>query len=292
VSGNLTRVSVVIPCYNAHAFLERAIESVRAQTFNNLEILVVDDGSDAPETKALLSRLPNDVRVIRQENKGLAGARNTGFNEARGEYVLPLDADDWIDPLFLEEAVALLNKKGPNAFVYADIMLEGEGVGVLAKPFNLFEQLYFNQLPYCMLMPLAIWKKVGGYRPWQGYEDWELNIRLTLDGNTALRLDRPYFHYHVSSSGMLASFSRQQHIALWREIRKAHAPAYTPHSLFARWQGWRGRPSVRPLAVCVAWEFLYRILPERVLAILFRALRPLQHSVRTTRRHRHVFSQN
>jgi len=292
MTARVPRVSIVIPCYNAHAFLARAVESARAQTFTDREILVVDDGSTAPETIALLDTLPDDVQVIRQENRGLAGARNTGFTEARGEYILPLDADDWIDPPFLAKAVARLDAHGPDAFVYADIALEGSGSGVLTKPFNLFEQLYFNQLPYCMLMPAATWKAAGGYRPWQGYEDWELNLRLSLLGNAALRIEAPYFHYRVSSEGMLASFSRQRHIALWREIRKAHAHAYRPRALFACWRRWRGRPSVRPLAVCIAWELLYRVLPESALARLFRALRPLQHSMRTTRRHRRALGRN
>src|SRR5918994_3621037 len=94
-------VTVVIPCYNQAHFLGEAIESVLSQSYPNFEILVVDDGS-TDDTSEVAGRYPQQVRLIRQENRGLAGARNTGIGHARGEYLVFLDADDRLLPEALE----------------------------------------------------------------------------------------------------------------------------------------------------------------------------------------------
>src|SRR5215211_9350661 len=96
-------VSVVIPCYNQAHFLGEAIESVLSQSYRNFEILVVDDGS-TDNTSEVASRYER-VRIVRQENRGLSGARNRGLREAKGEYVVFLDADDRLLPGALEASL-------------------------------------------------------------------------------------------------------------------------------------------------------------------------------------------
>jgi GT2 family glycosyltransferase len=267
-------VSVVLPCYNAHRHLGRALDSVRAQTFRDFEILVVDDGSTDPETKAFLGGLGADVRLLHQENCGLAGARNAGFRAARGEYVLPLDCDDWIDPTFLEKGVAVLRARPDVAYVFAHIALEGEKTGVLEKGFNAFEQLFLNQLPYCLLMRRRVWESLGGYDETMraGYEDWELNIRAAVRGHYGLAIPEPLFHYRVSSGGMLQTVSRGQHGRLWRAIRARNAGAYRAGALFATWRAWRGRPSSWNLWLLPGLLVLNRLLPERLFDALFARL--------------------
>jgi len=278
-------ISVFLPCYNAHIYLPRALESLRTQTFQDFEIIIINDGSTDPETVAYLETVPDDIRVVHQENRGLAGARNRGFTEARAELILPLDCDDWLAPHFLEEAYAALQAAPRKSFIFAGLTLEGEGEGALEKQFNLFEQLYFNQLPYCMLMPRAAWEEIGGYDEAMrlGYEDWEYNIRLGLHGWTGIPLDKPHFHYHVSASGMLASTSRIRHIELWRYIRDKHASAYRPAELWRRWRFWNSKASARPLFFYLIWELLFHLLPDRVLGKLFQISRPMSHSARIAR---------
>lgn len=279
-------VSVILPCYNAHEFLPRALDSLRAQTFQDFETLIINDGSSDPETLAYLKTVPDDVRIIHQENRGLAGARNRGFSEAKADLVLPLDCDDWLAPEFLADAYETLNATPERCFVFADLSLEGEADGVLRKPFNLFEQLFFNQLPYCMLIPKAAWQEIGGYDESMrlGYEDWEFNIRLGLNDYTGIPLGQPHFHYHVSASGMLASTSRARHIELWRYIRDKHRDAYRPGEIYARWRIWRRRESVRPLLLYLFWDLIFHLLPDSFLGMLFRLTRPMSHSAREARR--------
>src|SRR5215212_9690625 len=94
--GSPPLVSVVIPCYNQAHFLSEAIESVLAQTHPNFEIIVVDDGS-TDNTSEVAARYPG-VRHIRQDNQGLAAARNTGLRESKGTCLVFLDADDRLLP--------------------------------------------------------------------------------------------------------------------------------------------------------------------------------------------------
>jgi len=158
----MPEVSVILPCYNAGKFLHRALESVKNQTYTDFEILVVNDGSTDPETLEILEGLGDGIRVIHQENRGLPGARNRGYSEAAGRFVLPLDCDDYLDESYLQKAMALIDGR-EDKFVFSHLNLIGEKSGVLTKYYNKFEQLFANQLPYCMLVPKSLWEKVGGY---------------------------------------------------------------------------------------------------------------------------------
>src|SRR5689334_22074802 len=100
-TGSSPRISVIVPCYNLGAYLAEAVDSVLAQTFQDFEIIVVDDGSDEPETQAIVGGFTRPrTRVLRTAHAGLAAARNLGIAEARGEYLSALDADDRLEPAF------------------------------------------------------------------------------------------------------------------------------------------------------------------------------------------------
>ena len=95
----MPKVSVIIPCYNAGEWIDEAVDSVLSQTYKDYEIIIVNDGSSDPLTQEKLrSYESSSIQVIHQENKGPAAARNTGIRSARGEYILPLDADDMLVP--------------------------------------------------------------------------------------------------------------------------------------------------------------------------------------------------
>lgn len=277
-------VSVVMPCYNTHEHLDAALGSVRAQTYSDFEIVLVDDGSDQPATRAYLRGLDKDMRVIRQQNRGLSAARNTGFRHARGEFVLPLDCDDWLDPSFLEKAVAALSAAPKNRFVFSYLNLFGDAHGVLAKEHNHFEQLFLNQLPYCLLIRKSLWRQIGGYDETmrQGYEDWEFNIRLGRYGVQGIVLPEPLFHYRVSETGMLKSISQKRHGRLWRTIQRKNPAAYNIRAMVSSWRAWRQAPSTYPLALYFGWIMLFWILPGFGFSALFSRLLPFRHSARVS----------
>lgn len=275
-------VSVVLPCFNAHEHLEQAIDSVRTQTYGDIDIIVVDDGSDAPDTIAFLDNLGDDVRLVRQRNLGLPGARNTGFREARNNYVLPLDCDDWIEPDFIEKAVRALEVEPGAAFAFSFICLEDEGSGVLEKNYNFFEQLFLNQLPYCVLISKDVWEEVGGYDMTmrRGYEDWEFSIRLGNRGKFGVVVPEPLFHYRVRAAGMLQSQSSRLHGQLWGDIQQRNRPAYRLSTLIRTWRRWRRHPSTYSLVLYFGWMIIHRTLPRIVFAALFRRLLLHSHSRR------------
>ena len=91
-------VSIVIPCYNVKEYLEDAVESVVRQTYSNIEIILVNDGSSdgTSELCDVYARKYKNICVIHKENGGLSSARNAGMQEARGEFIYFLDSDDYI----------------------------------------------------------------------------------------------------------------------------------------------------------------------------------------------------
>jgi glycosyltransferase involved in cell wall biosynthesis len=130
--SNAPLVSVIIPAYNAERYLGFTLASVQAQTYRNLEILVVDDGSKDSTVRIIeeTARTDNRIRLIRQKNLGVASARNSALAQARGEFVAPLDADDVWHPQNLALQVAALEKAGPEVAVcyawYVTINENGE----------------------------------------------------------------------------------------------------------------------------------------------------------------------
>lgn len=102
------KVSVIVPLYNAEPFLSRCIQSVLSQTWKAFELILVDDGSTDGSGAVCRKAQEQDARIVclRQENKGVSAARNQGIDAARGEFVTFLDADDWLDPHYLERMLA------------------------------------------------------------------------------------------------------------------------------------------------------------------------------------------
>ena len=103
----MPKVSIIVPVYNVERYLRQCLDSLVNQTYQNIEIICVDDGSTDASSEILTEyALKNSkVRVIRQENSGLSVARNVGFSFATGEYVMYVDSDDWIDVCTCEKAV-------------------------------------------------------------------------------------------------------------------------------------------------------------------------------------------
>lgn len=114
----MSLVSIVIPCYNAGGWLREAIDSCLAQTFSNLEIIVVDDGS-TDDSLSIARSYGSDIVVTTGPNKGESGARNKGFSLSHGDYIQFLDADDYLLPEKIERQVEHLETEGGD-IVYGD----------------------------------------------------------------------------------------------------------------------------------------------------------------------------
>lgn len=128
----MPRVSVIIPVFNAARTIEQAIESVRAQSFTDFEIIAIDDGSDDGSTEILLKRYGDAVKILAQKNQGPSAARNFGVANSTGEYLGFLDADDCWKPEFLTTMVAALDRGPQSVMAYCDLQL----VDSLGQPFQ------------------------------------------------------------------------------------------------------------------------------------------------------------
>lgn len=171
-------ISIVIPLYNKVNTIARALDTVLAQTYQDFEVVVVDDGSTDGGAAIVDQYADPRIRLIRQENAGVSAARNKGIAEARGEYVAFLDADDEWMPEFLEEIVAL-QQEFPKCRVQATAYLNnyhGSDKAIMLRrlPFtgthgelgNYFEVAAHSHPPVCSICVCVnrdLLQKIGGF---------------------------------------------------------------------------------------------------------------------------------
>lgn len=128
MSAGFPDISIIVPVYNAEAYVHRCVDSLLAQTFDNFEVVLVDDGS--PDSSGAIcdeyARKDSRIRVFHKENGGVASARQLGIDKARGEYTIHADPDDWVEPTMLEE---LYNKAKTETadMVICDFLVEDNG---------------------------------------------------------------------------------------------------------------------------------------------------------------------
>ena len=141
---------------------------------------------------------------MRKRNGGLSEARNDGIRSARGAYVLPLDADDVIQPTMLEKTVRLLELHRDVSIVYTDITHFGAVNRTFqCSDFDAAKIPHNNQLNYCSLYRYEVWERCGGYRTFRwGYEDWDFCVGCAAAGLRATRIPEPLLLYRVKKSSM------------------------------------------------------------------------------------------
>jgi len=235
----MPKVSVIIPCYNQGIYLDEAVDSVLNQTYEDFEIIIVNDGSTDEFTNRLLAdyRKPH-TRILQTRNQGLATARNTGITEARGEFILPLDADDKIGPGYLGKAVAILERQPNVGIVYCRGELFGDRTGDIAAPqFSRIGMLISNLIFCSALFRKSEWEQVGGYNPnmIHGCEDWDFWLSLLELGLSAERLPEVYFYYRVRESSMNQAMDKDKRLEMFRRIVVNHPRLYRGwHGLFVK----------------------------------------------------------
>lgn len=214
----MPKVSVVVPCYNHGDFLMETLDSIQRQTFNDYEIIVVNDGSTDEVTVTLLQNLKcSNTRVFHTVNKGVSAARNRGISEASGEYILPLDADDKIGPSYIELAVTVLDKRPEVAIVFCERVMFGELEGIFPIPeYDSRTLLVENCIYPAALFRKADWKTVGGYNEKMayGWEDWDFWISLSKLNKLAVKIPEPLFYYRVRGSSRDHSLRLHHKIAM------------------------------------------------------------------------------
>lgn len=210
--------SIIIPLYNKAPYIEKALSSIVSQTFQDYELIVIDDGSKDDSAsiaeKLILSQWGDGskAKLIRQSNSGVSTARNNGVAASHGDYICFLDADDWWEPTFLEEMAKLIQD-------YPDAGIYGTGYTIINErkhktriaPIGVepgFQKGYIN---YCQVyaktlcmplwtgavcVPRHIFDEMGGFKPQLKLgEDFDLWIRIALKYKVAFR-NKPLSNYN------------------------------------------------------------------------------------------------
>ncbi len=228
-------VSLIIPCYNYAHFLPEAVASVVAQTYSAWEIVIVDDGSRdatlAVAQQLIVAYPERQIRLFHQPNAGAAAARNTGARAAQGELLVFLDADDLLDPAFLERTVSQLQARPELGFVYTGMRMIGDDDHVWPSvPFDLRWLALDNFIPQHALVRAKAWQQVGGFDAAHfphGFEDWDFWLRVVQSGWLGAHIAAPLVSYRrhgpsLSSAGVAYEWDARAQI-----IRK-HPQLYGP----------------------------------------------------------------
>ncbi|MBZ9686386.1 glycosyltransferase family 2 protein [Clostridium estertheticum] len=228
------KVSVIITCYNYGEFLNAAIYSCLSSTFDDIEIIVVNDGSTDPYTLEVFDKLNyKNLRVIHQKNKGLPAARNTGIQSALGKYILPVDADDLINPILIEKEYKILEERPDIGFVTHWTQAFGtEDYIWSVPPFNVKTLLERNIVCVTSLFRKRAWADAGGYNEQmnEGFEDWDFWVSLAQQGWLGYTLEEILFYYRRHGDTMLTGALRKYQY-LHNRIRNNHLELYEKYGL-------------------------------------------------------------
>lgn len=199
------KVSVIIPFYNQDEYIRDTVYSLYNQSYNNFEIIIVNDGSTSALSNDILSKFSDRCKILNKENGGLSSARNYGIKQATGEYIICLDSDDIVDPEFISSLVVNIKSNENYVISYSNGIFfdEKEGYWFLFKP-NLKDIIQKNSI-YCSAMfRKKTWEDVGGYNEKlkRGWEDWDFWISILSKGGEVIKTNKALFRYRIRNISM------------------------------------------------------------------------------------------
>ena len=220
------RISIVIPVYNSYEYLERCMDSVFASDLSDCEVILVDDGSTDGKSGMLCDEIASKnaevVRVIHQQNKGLGGARNTGIENASGDYLFFIDSDDWLVPKAIERLKDAISKSNPDIVAFNMRTDDGEGNGreVCMNHVQKDEPFHLEEVPEFLLsLPntwARLWKKdlftESNIRfpehAW--YEDIRTTCKLFAVAESIVTIDDVLYYYYQREGSIMKSGNVQR----------------------------------------------------------------------------------
>lgn len=231
----MEKVSVIMPCYNDGRYIEEAVESVFTQTYPDIELIVIDDGSDEQETLDVLERLRDKIILLKTDHVRPAGARNYGIERASGKYILPLDSDDRIDKTYIEKAVHILENNKNIGVVYCEAELFGERSGKWELPQYSFEKMLLDNVVFVTtLFYREDWKIAGGFntKMLAGMEDYDFWLSILSLGKEIYQIPEVLFYYRIKTVSRTTGFQSdcRQMQATYRQIYDNHREFYLKNS--------------------------------------------------------------
>ena len=215
-------VSVIVPIYKIERYLRQCIESILAQTFTDFELLLIDDGSpdECPTICDEYAKKDSRIHVFHKSNGGLTSARNYGLDNAKGEWIMHIDGDDWIEPTYIEELYnAAIKNKADIAicgfrFAFEDgrYIEEHPTVWDDDKSASLNRYIASVWTTACgSIHKSSIYKDNGVISPKNitYCEDFHLMARLCYFADKVVSIDRPLYNYRQQSSSIMHSLNKK-----------------------------------------------------------------------------------
>ena len=230
------RVTVVVPCFNYGKFVGDAVESALRQEDADVRVVVVDDGSTDGVSGRKCDRCAKGedrVRVIHQANAGLPAARNRGAAGATSEFLVFLDADDWLEPGFVSRLAGACRGEGVSHAYSQQRMHLRTGTSVWRVPEWDAELLLVTNLhPVTALVRRECFEAVGGFDESMrgGYEDWDFWLRIAERGWRGERVEEPLFVYRRHSTETMIRSAVANHEMLYRGIVAKHRAMFDRHA--------------------------------------------------------------
>ena len=197
-------VSIIVPVYNAEKYLDETVSSIICQTYNNIEIILVDDGSSdsSGERCDAWEKIDDRITVIHTENKGPSAARNRGISIPKGDYILPVDSDDLIGASYVEKAAKVLDSDEEIGIVYCRAHLFGDMSDEWNIPnFSVTEMLVSNCIFCSAMFRKNDWEVVGGYSSAMNYglEDYDFWLSILSLQRKVFQIPEVLFWYRRHS---------------------------------------------------------------------------------------------
>lgn len=222
-------VSVIIPCYNDQNYIQQAINSINNQTHKNVEIIIVDDGSDFATKEVLKGIRQEKLIILSQENGGPSAARNNGIKQAKGDFILTLDADDYFEKDFISKALncLMLNDKLGLISCWINVFSDKKGVLEKFKPEGGDLKILIlgnGASAGSVLFRKQCWIDAGGYdeKMRKGYEDWEFNISVAKAGWKINIIEEYLFYYRKKEESRNSQADKFHKYELWKYIYIKH----------------------------------------------------------------------
>ena len=232
------KVSIIIPCYNQGKYVAAAIQSALDQTYDNIEIVVVNDGSTDNSSDVIQRYVKKNRNILFLDNKvnrGVINARNMAIDASSGEYILPLDADDIIEPLYAEMATNILKTRADIGIVYCNARIFGTQIGEWKLPEYSKETILFEN---CIFNSAFFRKKdfisVGGYKDYMsvGCEDYDLWLSFIEQGWDVYKINKVLFNYRKYKEYSRTDLCAEYNTEVWKQIIKNHINLYINNKLF------------------------------------------------------------
>lgn len=211
------RISVIIPCYNVASYIERTVTSILSQSFGELELILINDGSTDSTLHKLSSIATKDPRVVvvNQKNIGVSSARNAGLARAQGDWILFVDGDDWIEPEVLSN-FSSLDLSSIDILIFGFILHKPHGKNVLYMPPSDTRNMFISYvLGHRLIIPCMFFRRSlivgnGLYFDEQTYygEDKEFMMKALLLSRGVLNIQKIEYHYDMTRSNSATNQSK------------------------------------------------------------------------------------